>query len=81
MSASATAGTFATMSFLISRKEIRAAYDKRLGLLLSRDTNDGGLGIKRTIVAFHRPPNLRDLLQSSKLNEVEGSEVSTYFGG
>lgn len=64
----------------ISRKEIRAAYDKHLGSLLSRDTNDGGLGIERTIVAFHRPPNLRDLLQSSKLKQVEGSEVSTYFG-
>ena len=65
----------------ISRKEIRAAYDKCLGSLLSRDTNDGGLGIERTIVAFHRPPNLRDLLQSSILRQVEGSEVSTYFGG
>ena len=52
-----------------------------LGELLSQDVQDGGLGIDRTIVAFHRPPNLRDLLQSSRLRQVQGSEVSTYFGG
>jgi len=38
-------------------------------------------GIEQTIVAFHRPPNLRDLIQSSKLRQVQGSEVSTYLGG
>ena len=65
----------------ITRNEIRNAYDKHLGELLSQDVQDGGLGIDRTIVAFHRPPNLRDLLQSSRLRQVQGSEVSTYFGG
>ena len=65
----------------ITHNEIRNAYDKHLGELLSQDVHDGGLGIDQTIVAFHRPPNLRDLLQSSRLRQVQGSEVSTYFGG
>ena len=65
----------------ITRKEIRGSYERHLGALLSKDAQDGGLGIERTIVAFHRPPNLRDLIQSSRLRQVQGSEVSTYLGG
>ena len=49
----------------ITRKEIRNAYDKHLGGLES----------------LHIPPNLRDLLQSSRLRQVQGSKVLTYFGG
>ena len=65
----------------INRKEHRDIYDRHLGSLLAQDPHDGGLGIVRTIVAYHRAPNLRDLLQSTILKEVKGREVSTYFGG
>ena len=41
---------------------------------------DGGLATDRMIVAYSRPPNLRDQLQSAKLHQIEGEEVSTYFG-
>ena len=44
------------------------------------DIFDNTLGIKRTIVAYHQPHNLRDLLQNVKLLQKSGNEVSTYFG-
>ena len=64
----------------IPRKLMRKHYDETLGEVLTRDINDGGLAIERAIIAYSRPPNLRDLLQSSKLIEEEGKEVSTFFG-
>ena len=39
------------------------------------------LGIEKTIVAYSRPNNMRDLLQSAKQYEKEGKEASTFFRG
>ena len=63
----------------IPRKRVRQLFAETCEPLLSRDINNGGLGIKRTIIAYSRPRNLKDLLQSAKLYEKKGKEVSTYF--
>jgi hypothetical protein len=65
----------------IPRKQLRQIYNEHLGHIVERSKFDGGLSIDRSIIAYHRPPNLRDLLQSAKLHETKGGEVSTYFGG
>lgn len=66
----------------IRREKIRELYNTHLGGLLSSPIEevDGGLATDRMIVAYSRPPNLRDQLQSAKLHQIEGEEVSTYFG-
>ena len=64
--------------FDIPRWEIREIWNETCSLL-EQDVSDGGLGIKRMICAYSRPKNLRDLLQSAKLRELEGHEASTYF--
>ena len=63
------------------RKLVRKLFEEHCGDILSKDLDDGGLEIERAIVAYSRPPNMRDLLQSAKLLEEDGKEVSTYFGG
>ena len=60
----------------IARKKIREIYSKHC-----EEIFESILGIKRTIVAYSRPRNLRDLLQNAKLYEQKGSEVSTFLGG
>ena len=65
----------------IPRKLIRKHYQETCGELFASDLNGGGLAIKRSIIAYSRPLNLRDLLQSAKLIEEEGNEVLTFFGG
>ena len=69
-------------NMFIRREKIRELYNTHLGGLLSSPIEevDGGLATDRVIVAYSRPPNLRDLLQSAKLQHIEGEEVSTYFG-
>ena len=64
--------------FDIPRWEIRSIWNETCSLL-EQDVSDGGLGIKRMICAYSKPKNLRDLLQSAKLRELEGHEASTYF--
>ena len=64
--------------FDIPRWEIRAICNETYSLL-EQDVSDGGLGIKQMICAYSKPKNLRDLLQSAKLRELEGHEASTYF--
>ena len=60
----------------IPRKKIRDLYSQHC-----EEIFDNVLGIKRTIVAYSKPRNLRDLLQNAKLYEQKGSEVSTFLGG
>ena len=47
---------------------------------LEKDTNEGGLGIKRVIFAYSRPRNLKDLLQRAKLHENKEYKASTFLG-
>ena len=54
----------------IPRKRVRELYAENCEEVFRRT-----LGIERAIVAYSRPRNLRDLLQSAKLREKEGSEV------
>ena len=63
----------------IPRKLIRRTWNKYCGDFLSQDISDGGLGLKKTIIAYSRPSNLRDMLQKAKLQQIPGKEVSTYL--
>ena len=63
----------------IPRKKIRELWNKNCGELLSKTVAEGGLGIEKTIIAYSRPKNLKDVLQSAKLHQHPGKEVSTYF--
>ena len=65
----------------IPREKVRQLFSEMCKPLFSRDTDDGGLGIKRTIIAYSRPRNLKDLLQKATLYQRRGKEVSTYFSG
>ena len=65
----------------IPRKKVRELFTKTCEPIFSHDANDGGLGLKRMIIAYSRPRNLRDLRQKAKLYEKTGKEVSTYFRG
>ena len=65
----------------IPRKLIRRTWDNHCGDYLSQDISDGGLGLKKTIIAYSRPSNLRDMLQKAKLQQIPGKEVSTYLWG
>ena len=64
--------------FDIPRWDIKVIWNETCSLL-KQDVSDGGLGIKRMICTYSKPKNLRDLLQSAKLRELEGHEASTYF--
>ena len=63
----------------IPHNMIRRTWDKCCGKYLSKPMSDGGLGIKKTIIAYSRPRNLRDMLQKAKLQQIPGKEVSTYL--
>ena len=63
----------------IPRKKIHQLFSETCEPIVSRGTDDGGLGMKRTIIAYSRPRNLRDLLQKAKLYQKRGKEVSTYL--
>ena len=65
----------------VPRREVRRAYMETCGdAFQDMETANGGrLRIPETTIAYSRPKNLRDLLTSAKLIEVEGREVSTMF--
>ena len=65
----------------IPRRKVRTIFMETLGHLLERKVSEGGIGMERAIVAYSRPRNLRDLLQSAKVHVAPGAEVSTYFLG
>ena len=67
--------------FGIPRKLVRKLYYEHCGELFAKSAQDGGLEIKRLILAYSRPRNLRDLLQRAKLHQQTGREVSTFLGG
>ncbi len=67
--------------FGIPRKLVRKLYNENCGELFEKSVQDGGLEIKRLILAYSRPRNLRDLLQRAKLHQQTGREVSTLLGG
>ena len=50
----------------IHQKKIREIWNETMAFL-KKDTNKGGLGIKRVIFAYSRPGNLKDFLQRAKL--------------
>ena len=60
----------------IPRRKIRELYLEHCA-----NEFENFLGIRRTIVAYSRPKNLRDILKSAKLYERSGSKVSTFLGG
>ena len=49
--------------------------------LLSKSSSKGVLGIKKTIIAYSRPRNIRGITQKAKLDQHPGKEVSTFFEG
>ena len=65
----------------IARKKIRQAYMETCGDAFSDLKTENGSTMKliETTIAYSRPKNLRDLLTSAKLREVEGRGVSTFF--
>ena len=63
----------------IPRKKVRELFSETCVPLFTREIKDGGIEIKRIIVAYSRPRNLRDLLQKAKVYQAKGGEVSTYF--
>ena len=63
----------------IPRRKVQQLFSQHCGDLFTSSIDDGGLGIKRTILAYSRPQNLRDLLQKARLHQKPGREVSTFF--
>ena len=61
------------------KREFRETWDESCMDLLSRPTNKGGLGIKKTIIAYSRPRNIRERMQKAKLHQHPGKEASTFF--
>ena len=49
--------------------------------LLSKPTSKGGLGIKKSIIAYSRPQNIREMTQKAKLHQHSEKKVSTFFEG
>ena len=49
--------------------------------LLSKPISKDGLGIKKTIITYSRPENIRELTQKAKLHQRPGKEVSIFFEG
>ena len=65
----------------VPRKKIRELWQKHCGEKLSKTVADGGLGIEKTIIAYSRPQNLKDVLQSANSHHHPGKEVSTFSRG
>ncbi len=65
----------------IPRRRVCEIFTKHCGTLFEKSVADSGLVIERTVVAYSKPPCVRDLLQSAKLHQVPGVEVSTYLEG
>ena len=63
----------------IPRKIVRDLWPEHCGEYLSKDIEDSGLGINRTILAYSRPNKLRDVLQKAKMYQKPGKEVTTCF--
>ena len=65
----------------IPRKEIRRAFEETCGEAFRNLATESGnrMQIKQTTIAYSRPKNLRDMLTSAKLTEVEGRGVSTFL--
>ena len=63
----------------IPRKIVCDLWSEHCGEYLSGKIEDGGIGIRQTILAYSRPKNLRDLLQKARLYQLPDKEVSTYF--
>ena len=60
----------------IPRRRIREIYNNTCGELLKED-----LDICNTIVAYSRPPNLKDMITKAKLHQAPGKEASKYYSG
>ena len=61
------------------KRKLREIWDECCMGLLSKKANEGGLGIKKTIIAYSRPRNIREMTQKTKLHQHPGKEVSTFF--
>ena len=60
----------------IPRKIVCDLWSEHCGEYLSKEFEDGGLEIKRTILAYSRPKDLMDLVQKARLYQLPGKEVS-----
>jgi len=60
----------------IPRRRVRAIYNNTCGELLKED-----LDICNTIIAYSRPPNLKDMITKAKLHQAPGKEASKYYSG
>ena len=65
----------------VPRQKLREIWDECCMDLLAKPTNKGGLGLKKTIIAYSRPRNIREMTQKAKLHQHPGKEVSTFFEG
>ena len=63
----------------IQHKIVHDLWSKDCGEYLSEHIEDGGIGIKQTIIAYSRQKHLRDVLQKARLYQLPGKEVSSYF--
>ena len=60
----------------IPRRRIRAIYNACCADLFQRK-----LDIEKLIIAYSRPPNIKDLLTKAKLHQAPGHESSKYYKG
>ena len=63
----------------VPKLNLREIWDECCMDLLSKPTNKGGLGIKKTIIAYSTPWNSREMTQKAKLHQHPGKEVSTFL--
>lgn len=60
----------------IPRHRIRAIYDSCCGEIIKEE-----VGIEKMIIAYSRPPNIKDTLTKAKLHQAPGKEASKYYSG
>ena len=65
----------------IQRKRVRDLWSQHWCEYLLEDIEDGGLGIKQTILAYSRTKNLRYLSQKVKLYQLPGKRCHFIFRG
>ena len=65
----------------VPERKLREIWDDCCMDLLSKPTSKSGLGIKKTIIAYSRPQNIREMTQKAKLYQHSGKEVSIFLRG
>ena len=60
----------------IPRRRIQTIYDSCCGEIIQEE-----VGIEKMIIAYSRPPNIKDVLTKAKLYQAPGKEASKYYSG